>query len=218
MYSKLLLAFVAAAPLLLGCGDPATDGAGGAGGAGGASSSTETVELTPDAGGTFSDQESGVSLVVPAGAVAENVTVSLTITAKTADTVSSVFRFSPEDTVFELPATLTIEVTDVSVPVGMQLAIAQQVDGAWSALEGSEQGSGGVITPLTNLGSFAAVLVESPAESLCEQSCLSQPGAICCTTCGCGGSGSCTPVCNDPYVWDCELECCFDYEALTCAP
>ena len=49
----------------------------------------------------------------------------------------------------------------------------------------------------------------------CDPSCMAAPDAVCCTSCGCG-SGDCTPVCNSPYVWDCEVQCCFDYDLLEC--
>jgi len=213
MNAKHIFTALAITPLfLLGCSDDSTT----SGDAGGAFASPEAVEVTPEAGGTLDDDENGVSLVVPEGAVAAAVSVSLSVTAKTADTVSEVFRLSPEDTIFEVPATLTIELTGVSVPVGMALAIAQEIDGEWSVLVGSEGQSGGVVSPLTKLGSFAAVLVDAGPASLCDESCMSQPDAECCTGCGCGGSGSCTPVCGEPFVWDCELACCFDYDALVC--
>ena len=49
----------------------------------------------------------------------------------------------------------------------------------------------------------------------CDPSCMAAPGAVCCTTCGCGAS-DCRPVCNGGYEWDCEVQCCFDYDLLEC--
>src|SRR5688500_16278866 len=52
--------------------------------------------------------------------------------------------------------------------------------------------------------------------AMCDSLCLSMPGAMCCTTCGCSAEVRCTPICPDGYTWDCEIGCCFDYDTLTC--
>lgn len=63
-----------------------------------------------------------------------------------------------------------------------------------------------------------STVTDGGAAGQCDPGCLDLPGAFCCTTCGCGGtSGACEPECSTPYIWDCELGCCFDYDALTCA-
>lgn len=49
----------------------------------------------------------------------------------------------------------------------------------------------------------------------CDPSCMAAPGAVCCTGCGCG-SGDCRPTCSGSYEWDCEVQCCFDYDLLEC--
>lgn len=53
----------------------------------------------------------------------------------------------------------------------------------------------------------------------CASECMSEPNAVCCGECGCGGGQvPCRPVCPTNYTWDCELLCCFDYENFVCAP
>lgn len=50
----------------------------------------------------------------------------------------------------------------------------------------------------------------------CDPGCMAQSGAVCCTTCGCDGTVKCTPVCDSPTKWDCEMRCCFDYSEMKC--
>lgn len=65
------------------------------------------------------------------------------------------------------------------------------------------------------------VIVEPDAEpdvgptGDCDPSCMASPDAVCCTSCGCGPS-DCLPVCSGNYTWDCEVQCCFDYDLLQC--
>jgi hypothetical protein len=54
------------------------------------------------------------------------------------------------------------------------------------------------------------------APGSCSPSCLSAPGAVCCQACGCSGSPRCDPVCPAPFMWDCELTCCFNYTTFEC--
>ena len=53
-------------------------------------------------------------------------------------------------------------------------------------------------------------------EGVCEDSCMSQSGAMCCTSCGCDTSVPCYPTCGSGFLWDCELECCFNYDGRCC--
>ena len=51
----------------------------------------------------------------------------------------------------------------------------------------------------------------------CDTTCMGQSGAVCCETCGCNGATvRCTPACESPYQWDCEMGCCFEYTTYTC--
>ncbi len=55
-----------------------------------------------------------------------------------------------------------------------------------------------------------------PEDTPCDLECMSQPDAFCCTGCGCEAEVQCEPVCDSPYVWDCEIECCFDRDIYEC--
>jgi len=51
----------------------------------------------------------------------------------------------------------------------------------------------------------------------CDATCMAQSGAVCCEDCGCGGATvRCTPVCESPFQWDCEMACCFNYTTFQC--
>lgn len=50
----------------------------------------------------------------------------------------------------------------------------------------------------------------------CDPTCMAQPGAVCCTDCGCSGTVKCMPECDSPYQWDCEMRCCYDYTNYKC--
>ncbi len=52
--------------------------------------------------------------------------------------------------------------------------------------------------------------------SECSDSCMAQSGAGCCTGCGCDFEVQCTPECGSGFQWDCEIGCCYDYEAHVC--
>ena len=53
-------------------------------------------------------------------------------------------------------------------------------------------------------------------ELSCDPSCLSQPGAQCCTEASCPAEIACYPVCSSGYQWDVEILCCFDYDTFEC--
>lgn len=212
MNFKLAFAALAIAPLLfVACGDSA-----GTDGSDGTTAPDAEAEITAAEGGNLTHEESGFTLTIPAGSLAEDLTITLQVAPKASDTVSQVFTVAPAGTVLEIPADLAIDST-ASVPDGKKLVIGEKIDGAWSEVEGSAQGSGGVYGAVTRLGTFAAVLVDLPA-SACDATCMAQTGAVCCDTgCGCQVS-DCIPVCAAPYQWDCEMVCCFDYTLLECAP
>lgn len=58
--------------------------------------------------------------------------------------------------------------------------------------------------------------VDPSQEGTCDETCLAQEGAVCCTSCGCDGAVACRPRCGSGYTWDCEIGCCFNYDSLEC--
>ncbi len=215
--SRSLLAIALAALALSACGGDDSAGSG-AGGGGGSSNVAPIVKDIPAAqGGIVSDPDGHVTLSIPAGSLASDTEITLTITPKTSETATSVYAFSPAGLALTEPATLSISTMGVTVPVDQKATLAVQTDGAWVALPGSTEGSGGLQAPIDTLGTFSVIFVAAPA-GLCDATCMGQAGAECCTTCGCQAAVPCTPQCAAPTQWDCEIGCCFDYDLQMCAP
>jgi hypothetical protein len=172
-------------------------------------------DISAAKGGTVSDEDHTAVLTIPAGALAADTQITLTVGAKTKDTATGVFAFGPAATAFETPATLSISTDGVTVPSGKKAVLAVQDGASWTEAPGSAEGSGSVEAPLSLLGTFSAIFVD---EGPCDAACMAQAGAVCCTTCGCMGAVQCAPQCPTATPWDCEVGCCFDYTVLMCAP
>lgn len=181
---------------------------------GGAATEPTTTNVTPENGGDISDPAGTVSLVVPAGALTEAVEVTLSVEARTAETATPIYRFSPEATSFSIAATL--RVSTEGAPVDRELTLSQFGDGVWIPVGDAIAQSGTIEAPVGTLGAFTIISAEPAPEGPCEASCMAQPGAMCCTTCGCETQVPCQPVCGAGTRWDCELGCCFDSTAFGC--
>lgn len=81
--------------------------------------------------------------------------------------------------------------------------------------DGGGESDGGGGTDTVDLPD-TPVEVDAGGDNACDPSCLSETMGVCCTTCGCDAEVVCRPVCGSGYTWDCEIQCCFDYEAQTC--
>ena len=201
---------------LAGCGSDPT----GAGGNGGGTTTTapSTHEVSAAKGGTVADPESTVLLNIPAGALVADAEITLTVTPKQADTVTAVYAFGPAGTQFESPATLSIDTDGVTVPTGKKVVLAVQQGASWSEVPGSVVSGSAVQAPVTVLATYSAILADDAPSGACDATCMAQAGAVCCTDCGCQGAVKCQPQCAAATPWDCEIGCCFDYDALMCAP
>jgi hypothetical protein len=75
---------------------------------------------------------------------------------------------------------------------------------------GKSCGSANVCVDRPDSGAPAADKGPAPDSntSACSASCMAQLGAVCCTQCACTAAVKCKPVCDSPYLWDCELGCC----------
>lgn len=201
------------------CGDSSGTGGNGGSGDGGGGSSGETVteQITAAEGGTVEDAAGDVTLTIPAGALAADAEITLAVRAATADTVTEVFEFGPADLELSSPATISIDIFEVSIPEGSRVVVGRKEGSSFVEVADSAYGGSGLVeAPITTLGTYSALLVDAPAGP-CEASCMEQSGAVCCTACGCQGEVQCQPVCDSATPWDCEIGCCFDYDLLECA-
>ncbi len=93
---------------------------------------------------------------------------------------------------------------------------ASGTDGGGAGTDGATPGTdgGGTGTDGGGTGTDGG----SGAQGTCDPACLEGAGAMCCTDCGCGGATvRCEPRCESPFMWDCEIGCCFDYTTYECA-
>jgi hypothetical protein len=183
-------------------------------GAGANTPTPESKVVTPSEGGVLAASDGDATLTVPPGAVAADVELTLEVVAPTSDSAGPVYRFGPASTVFEIAATLRVSTAAITPPADSELMLAKKVDGVWIGVGDAVAISGAIEGPVTTLGDFAIVAVEAPA-SPCEASCTDQPGAACCTACGCEAEIACYPTCPAGSYWDCEIGCCFD-ESFNC--
>ena len=61
----------------------------------------------------------------------------------------------------------------------------------------------------------AGVDAGEPGLGECDPACLAEFDVECCTACGCG-TFDCLPVCPSGTDWDCEQQCCFNFDVLRC--
>jgi hypothetical protein len=72
----------------------------------------------------------------------------------------------------------------------------------------------GDVPPSDDVPQEDVFVPDRPGE--CSIGCLSQADSYCCKACGCEGEVKCVPECATGTAWDCELGCCFDYQARAC--
>lgn len=215
--SSFLIVFPLAVSLVA-CSTSGTDGVGGESGSSSASTAAgggTKQTITASMGGELKSADGDVSLSFAGGAVAADTEVTLTIHPKTADTATESYEFTPKGLMLAVPAKLVIDVFDVSLPTGKTYALAKANGASWTVVAGTTFGSGTIEADVSELDTFAVVFVDSGP---CDAGCMAQAGAVCCTGCGCMGTVKCMPQCEAPLQWDCEIGCCFDYDALKCVP
>jgi hypothetical protein len=147
----------------LGCGDDGTeggsggpDGGGAAGTSGGGGSNDDPVaqNVAADEGGTVETESGSASADIPAGALAED--TEITITVLDADDqpdadriIAAVYDFGPDGTTFAEPVTLRIELDAGAVTDGMQPVMAWLDGDSWQPLADSVV-QGNVVTASTD--------------------------------------------------------------------
>ena len=184
--------------------------------AGDAGKSGAATVVTSSSGGKVVASDGSAILSVSGGAVASDVRVTVDVQAATAATKSAIYRYEPRETTFAVPATLSISTAGIELPDGKELALAVEHDSKWQLLSDAKAGASAIEAPIHTLGSFALVVTDAKGASNCDATCMSKPGATCCEACGCNAEVRCTPQCAGKLKWDCEMKCCFDYDAVTC--
>src|SRR5579883_1180886 len=103
------------------------------------SSATNTVTIGPS-GGVITSKDGAVTLDVPAGALDDDVAISIApASGAPAGTIGAAYDLGPDGTTFMTPASLTIRfsLADLGSAPADQLEIATAVSGVWEPSPGS---------------------------------------------------------------------------------
>lgn len=130
-----------------------------------------TVKISAAQGGTVADPQGRGSLVIPPGALAADVEISLEVAAASGDAKSEVFTFGPDGLKFTKPATLSVKAGALAAPEGMTAVLAVQENGKWTPLAGSKVEGGTATGQVEHFSSFAIVFIDGKA--------VVQPSAAC---------------------------------------
>lgn len=146
-----------------GGGGDTPGGGGDTAGGGGEVGQSYTASLTAAEGGTLQTPSGAAQLEVPAGALAADTELSVTVAAKTADTASDIYDFGPDGLQFEAPVTLTI-LWDGDPGEGNKAVIAWKDGETWTEIAGSSLTDGKVTAPVEHFSQFAVVVTAAGVE------------------------------------------------------
>ena len=161
-----LLGLALIAVAMIGCGSNGDDNGGGSSSdSPNLGESTEKM-VTAAEGGEVALANAGVTLAIPAGALAEDTMISAEVISKSglkdADSVvGNVVEFGPDGLKFEKPAMLELAVGDAKIPSDAEVSLAWYDDenGKWVDLEGSKLEDGKVSAETTHFTVFAIRIV-----------------------------------------------------------
>ena len=126
----------------------------------------ETVSaiITAEGGGTVSLPSGAASIEIPAGALGEDMEITITALAKEdapeAESLGSlVFDLGPDGTTFAEPAMLTLK-ADSSAPEGKKAVLAWLDGESWSILPGSEVSGESVSAPVSHFSRFVVYFTD----------------------------------------------------------
>lgn len=132
---------------------------------------TTTVHIKAAEGGTVTDPSGNTSLVIPPGALGDDVDITLQVIAKLGAAVVDVSDFGPSGLTFSTPATLTIKAAASHAPEGKTLALALQVGDEFQAVSGSTYANGAASAPITHFSRYSVIIVDGDV--------IVQPDSVC---------------------------------------
>jgi hypothetical protein len=132
-----------------------------------------TVHVTAAAGGTVADPSGNTTLVIPPGALAADVDITLTVLPKSGAAVVDVSEFGPDGLQFSVPVTLTIKADASLAPKDKTLAVALHDGTDFKAIAGSTFSSGAASAQITHFSKYSVVVIDGqvviqPPESCAE--------------------------------------------------
>jgi len=114
--------------------------------------------VTAASGGTLSTASGGAALQVPAGALAQDTTLTVEVVMADADTASSVYNYGPDGTTFLKAVTLTLRYGG-DAPSDKTPVLGTYTGGKWVEVTGSSFSGGVVSGPITHFSKFSIILV-----------------------------------------------------------
>ncbi len=127
--------------------------------AGGHEGETASADITALEGGTLSTPSGAASIDIPAGALAEDTTITITSLGvddqpDAENLGSDVYEFGPDGTEFLAPVTISL-VLDVDVPEKMQAVLAVLDGEEWTTVEGSALDGNTVAGQVTHFSKYS---------------------------------------------------------------
>lgn len=116
------------------------------------SGTTATTRITAAAGGTVSDATGSTSLVIPAGALAADTDITLTILPKSGAALTTISQFGPDGLTFLKPVTLTIKAEG---PATSTLALHSS--GVFTAIAGSTYANGAATGSIEHFSEYTVI-------------------------------------------------------------
>ncbi len=157
-----------------------------------------SVDVKAADGGTVASEDGKAELTIPAGALAEDTTITLAVEAASGDAQAQVYNFGPDGLTFLKPVTLALAF-DGKVP-DKQKAVLAVLDGdKWTAIAGSALADGKVTGEITHFSKFTIIFTED--EIIITSDC----GEMATGFVPCGG--------NPEGVWKFD-NVCFDQASL----
>lgn len=164
---------------------------------------TTTTHISAAEGGTVTASD-GTSLAIPAGALAADADITLSVGAAGNGAKSSVYTFGPDGLKFTKPATLAVKTAGLTPPSGQALALAVLDGTTWTPLEGSKVAGDTVSAPILHFSQYSIVFSDSSAfAALCAanaaafMACGGDPTGVWKLSEICPGAGSLLDECLD---------------------
>lgn len=157
-----------------------------------------SVDVSAADGGTVASEDGKAELTIPAGALAEDTTITLAVEAASGDAQADIYNFGPDGLTFLKPVKLAIDVAG-TVPEGKKAVLAWLDGDKWTAVEGSALADGAVAGDITHFSKFTIIFTED--EIILSSDC----GELATSFVACGG--------NVDGKWKFD-DVCFDQASL----
>jgi hypothetical protein len=127
------------------------------------SSTTTTVHVSAAAGGTVADPSGKTTLTIPAGALAADTDITLSLKPAANGAVVDISEFGPDGLTFLKPVTLAIKADAALAPQGKSLSVATLEGGAFKAVTGSTYAAGVATASISHFSSYSIVVIDGIA-------------------------------------------------------